>query len=67
MPDYEFVLYETFDEGRIVRIMLNRPDARNAQNRGLLVELDGEGGNESGPEPGQACAEERPEAPQVVE
>ena len=40
MPDYEFVLYETFDEGRIVRIMLNRPDARNAQNRGLLVELD---------------------------
>ncbi len=30
---------ETFDEGTIVRIMLNRPDARNAQNRGLLVEL----------------------------
>lgn len=38
--DYEFVTYETFDEGRIARIMLNRPDARNAQNRGMLVELD---------------------------
>jgi enoyl-CoA hydratase len=40
MPDYEFVLYEEIDEGRIVRIVLNRPEARNAQNRGLLVELD---------------------------
>ncbi|MGH9217449.1 MAG: enoyl-CoA hydratase-related protein, partial [Acidimicrobiales bacterium] len=40
MPDYEFVTYETLDEGAIARIMLNRPDARNAQNRGLLVELD---------------------------
>src|SRR5579875_2187498 len=40
MPDYKFVLYETFDEGRIARIMLNRPEARNAQNRGLLVELN---------------------------
>ena len=39
MPDYEFVLYETVDDGRIARIMLNRPEARNAQNRGLLVEL----------------------------
>lgn len=39
MPDYKFVLYETFDEGTIARIMLNRPEARNAQNRGLLVEL----------------------------
>jgi enoyl-CoA hydratase len=39
MPDYKFVLYETLDEGTIARIMLNRPDARNAQNRGLLVEL----------------------------
>ena len=36
----EFVTYETLDEGRIARIMLNRPEARNAQNRGLLVELD---------------------------
>ena len=36
----QFVQYETLDEGRIARIMLNRPEARNAQNRGLLVELD---------------------------
>ena len=39
MADYKFVLYETLDSGRIARIMLNRPDSRNAQNRGLLVEL----------------------------
>jgi enoyl-CoA hydratase len=38
--DYKFLLYETLDEGRIVRIMLNRPEARNAQNRGMLVELN---------------------------
>ena len=38
--DYEFVTYETLDEGRIARIMLNRPEARNAQNRGMLVELN---------------------------
>jgi enoyl-CoA hydratase len=36
---YEFITYETLDEGTIARIMLNRPDARNAQNRGMLVEL----------------------------
>jgi enoyl-CoA hydratase/carnithine racemase len=40
MTEYEFVLYEPIDDGRIVRIMLNRPDSRNAQNRGLLVELN---------------------------
>jgi enoyl-CoA hydratase len=40
MTDDRFVLYETIDEGRIARIMLNRPDARNAQNRGMLVELN---------------------------
>jgi enoyl-CoA hydratase len=40
MPDYKFVTYETLDDGRIARIMLNRPEARNAQNRGLLVELN---------------------------
>ena len=39
VPDYQFVLYETVDDGTIARIMLNRPEARNAQNRGLLVEL----------------------------
>jgi enoyl-CoA hydratase len=40
MPDYTFVLYEALDDGQIVRIMLNRPEARNAQNRGMLVELN---------------------------
>ncbi|MEZ5143425.1 MAG: enoyl-CoA hydratase [Acidimicrobiales bacterium] len=39
MGDYRYLLYEPFDEGRIVRIVLNRPEARNAQNRGMLVEL----------------------------
>ncbi|TMK89284.1 MAG: enoyl-CoA hydratase [Actinobacteria bacterium] len=39
MPDFRFINYETIDEGTIVRIELNRPEARNAQNRGLLVEL----------------------------
>src|SRR6188508_1219369 len=39
MSDYKFVLYEPVDDGRIVRIMLNRAEARNAQNRGMLVEL----------------------------
>jgi enoyl-CoA hydratase/carnithine racemase len=36
----EFVTYETVDDGRIARIWLNRPDAHNAQNRTLLVQLD---------------------------
>jgi enoyl-CoA hydratase len=40
MPDYKFLQYEELDEGRIVRILLDRPDTRNAQNRGMLVELD---------------------------
>jgi enoyl-CoA hydratase len=40
MTDYKFVKYETFDDGKIVRILLNRPETRNAQSRGLLVELD---------------------------
>ena len=40
MSEFKYVLYEPIDDGRIVRIMLNRPDARNAQNRGLLVELN---------------------------
>src|SRR5690242_13420966 len=39
MSDYEFLLYEPLDDGVIVRILLNRPEARNAQNRGMLVEL----------------------------
>jgi enoyl-CoA hydratase len=40
MTDYQFLAWEAFDEGRIVRIMLNRPEVRNAQNRGMLVELN---------------------------
>lgn len=40
MTEYKFVSYETFDDGTIARILLNRPESRNAQNRGLLVELD---------------------------
>lgn len=40
MSDYQFITYETFDDGTIARIMLDRPGARNAQNRGMLVELD---------------------------
>jgi enoyl-CoA hydratase len=37
----KFITYESLDEGRIARVTLNRVEARNAQNRGLLVELDG--------------------------
>jgi enoyl-CoA hydratase len=40
MPDYKYILYETLDLGRVARILLNRPDSRNAQNRALLVELN---------------------------
>jgi enoyl-CoA hydratase len=40
MSDYEYVQYEPVGDGRIVRVMLNRPEARNAQNRGMLVELN---------------------------
>jgi enoyl-CoA hydratase len=40
MSDFKYVSYETLDEGTIARIMLDRPESRNAQNRGLLVELD---------------------------
>ncbi|MGF2943959.1 enoyl-CoA hydratase [Mycobacterium sp. Lab-001] len=38
--EQESVSYETLDEGRVARIWLNRPDAHNAQNRTLLVQLD---------------------------
>jgi enoyl-CoA hydratase len=40
MPDYQYLTYELLDEGSIARIMLNRPRQRNAQHRGLLVELN---------------------------
>ena len=39
MSDYEFLTYEELDDGAIIRIMLDRPKTRNAQNRGMLVEL----------------------------
>jgi enoyl-CoA hydratase len=39
MSEYEYVTFESVDDGRIARIMLNRVEARNAQNRGMLVEL----------------------------
>src|ERR1700760_4075688 len=39
MARYKYWTYELLDEGTIARIMLNRPGSRNAQNRGLLVEL----------------------------
>ncbi len=31
MPEYKYVTYELLDEGTIARIMLNRPETRNAQ------------------------------------
>jgi len=40
MAEYRFLKVESHDDGRIVRILLDRPDSRNAQNRGLLVELN---------------------------
>ncbi|WP_181790576.1 enoyl-CoA hydratase, partial [Streptomyces phytophilus] len=35
-----FLTYATEDDGRIAVVSLNRPEVRNAQNRGMLVELD---------------------------
>jgi enoyl-CoA hydratase len=40
VTEYKYLRYETIDDGRIVRILMNRERTRNAQNRGLLVELD---------------------------
>jgi enoyl-CoA hydratase len=40
VAEYQFITYETLDNGEIARIMLNRPRTRNAQSRGLLVELN---------------------------
>jgi enoyl-CoA hydratase len=39
MSDYQYIDVESHDDGMIQRIMLNRERSRNAQNRGLLVEL----------------------------
>ena len=49
MPAYRYLTYELLDEGTIARIMLNRPAARNAQNRGLLVELGDADRSDSSP------------------
>jgi enoyl-CoA hydratase len=38
--EYRFVNVESFDDGTIVRLMLNRPETRNAQHRSMLVELN---------------------------
>src|ERR1700728_3682314 len=40
METNRYIKYETLDEGLIARITLDRPRTRNAQNRGLLVELN---------------------------
>ena len=37
---YKDILYEELDDRRIVRISLNRPKYRNAQNRRMLIELN---------------------------
>jgi enoyl-CoA hydratase len=39
MGEYKNVTYELLEGGTIARIMLNRPESRNAQNRSLLVDL----------------------------
>ena len=36
---FDYIGYEVIDDGRIAVITLNRPKQRNAQNRGMLVEL----------------------------
>src|ERR1700751_4206319 len=40
METYRYIKYETLDDGIIARITPDRPRTRNAQNRGLLVELN---------------------------
>jgi enoyl-CoA hydratase len=39
MTEYQYITTESFDDGTIVRIRMARERMRNAQNRGLLVEL----------------------------
>lgn len=38
--DFTYLTYAMTEQAGVLRITLNRPNARNAQNRGLLVELD---------------------------
>ena len=39
MQDFDYVSYDVIDDGRIAAITLDRPKQRNAQNRGMLVQL----------------------------
>jgi enoyl-CoA hydratase len=39
VSEYRYITYETSGDGAIATVTLNRPRQRNAQNRGLLVEL----------------------------
>lgn len=39
MQDFEYIDFDLVDDGRIAVITLDRPKQRNAQNRGMLVEL----------------------------
>lgn len=39
VQEFDYIQYETLDEGRIAAITLDRPKQRNAQTRGMLVEL----------------------------
>lgn len=38
-PEHRYLTCEPLGEGTIARIMPNRPDARNTQNRGAPAEL----------------------------
>jgi enoyl-CoA hydratase len=40
MREYQYLTTESYDDGAIVKILLNRPETRNAQNPGLLYELE---------------------------
>ena len=39
MPEFENLLYETLDDGRICKVTLNRPEKLNALSNALLMEL----------------------------
>jgi enoyl-CoA hydratase len=39
MEKYETVTYELLDDGKIARIMLNRPEKRNTQTRQMILDL----------------------------
>ena len=39
MPEFENLLYETLDDGRICKVTLNRPEKLNALSNPLLMEL----------------------------